>query len=116
MAATAWTAPFSGPAIVTGRLAGRTIAGAVGSENGVQATEPQPREAAFNPIATAADLQPLLATPRQGYCHFEVSHMTVIERKYSCSLCHTAELPFAPVVTRAQRNAQTQVCINCHDR
>jgi flavocytochrome c len=109
---------FLGPAIVTGRLAGRTIAGAVGFENGTSAPipAPQPREAAFNPNATAADLQPLLAKPRQGYWHFEVSHKTVIERKYSCSLCHTAELPFAPVATRAQRNVQTQVCINCHDR
>jgi predicted oxidoreductase len=109
---------FLGPAIVTGRLAGRTIAGTVSSERRTLASAPeaQPHDAAFNPNATAADLQPLLASPRQGYWHFEVSHKTVAERKYACTLCHTRELPFAPVTTRMQRNAQTQVCINCHDR
>jgi hypothetical protein len=72
--------------------------------------------AGFSRFGTAADLQPLLAKSRDGYWHFEVSHKTVVERKYACTLCHSAQLPFAPITTRAQREAQIDVCINCHDR
>ena len=76
---------FLGPAIVTGRLAGRAIAATTGAEGRATAS-PAPMEgaasqAAWNPGMTAEALKPLLATARDGYWHFEVSHKTVVERK-----------------------------------
>jgi predicted CXXCH cytochrome family protein len=38
----------------------------------------------------------------------------VVEREYACTRCHSAVVPPAPLVTRAQRAAQTEICINCH--
>jgi hypothetical protein len=103
---------------LTGRLAGRAIAQ---SHVAAGATAPAPREDAaatpggtWNPALTADFLKPLLATSRDGYWHFEMVHRTVVERRYECARCHSPELPFAPVVTRPQRAAQTDVCVNCH--
>jgi predicted oxidoreductase len=113
---------FLGPAIMTGRLAGRTISqqraatsSRTNSQTNVGRVVSDPASAPL-PSLTAADLQPLLAKPRDGFWHFEVSHKTVVERKYACTLCHMPALPFAPVTTRTQREAQTAVCVNCHDR
>ncbi len=114
---------FLGPAILTGRLAGRTIAELRRVTSSRDLSPAAARgvlsdavSSAPLPSRTAADLQPLLAKPRDGFWHFEVSHKTVVERKYECTLCHTAQLPFAPITTTTQRDAQTQVCVNCHDR
>jgi hypothetical protein len=118
---------FLGPAIMTGRLAGQTIAKAAGPASEPAQAGPHNETTPVNQTAAPAvvgagfsrlssDLAPLLAKPRDGFWHFEVSHKTVVERKYACTMCHTSELPFAPITTRAQRDAQTQVCINCHDR
>jgi predicted oxidoreductase len=112
---------FLGPAIVTGRLAGRTVAREVGRRPGpassTAAASIQASALSGANVAMSLDsLKPLLSTSRQGYWHFEVSHKTVVERGYECARCHSAELPFAPVTTRAQRNAQTMICTNCHDR
>ena len=68
----------------------------------------------FSPALTAEFLKPLLSSSRDGYWHFEMVHRTVVERRYECSRCHSPELPFAPVVTRQQRAAQTELCVNCH--
>jgi predicted oxidoreductase len=121
---------FLGPAIMTGRLAGQTISEAVrrnpepakaGPHNETMpATQtvagPAPTVVGAGFSRLGSDLAPLLAQTRDGYWHFEVSHKTVVERKYACTLCHSAQLPFAPITTRAQREAQIDVCINCHDR
>jgi succinate dehydrogenase/fumarate reductase flavoprotein subunit len=114
---------FLGPAIMTGRLAGQTVTKAVGSSAGRTdaARTPGTPGTPATPGTPGTPGPPgtlgtLLAKPRDGFWHFEVSHKTVVERKYECTLCHTAQLPFAPVTTRVQREAQTAVCINCHDR
>jgi succinate dehydrogenase/fumarate reductase flavoprotein subunit len=109
---------FLGPALLTGRLAGKAVAEAVGTRprptaNALQQGNDAPA-GAFNPAMTAEALTPLLARARDGYWHFEKVHTTVVERRYACTMCHTAQLPFAPVVTRQQRDAQTQLCTNCH--
>jgi len=110
---------FLGPAIVTGRLAGRAIAAAEGGARRPPPASPSPEPPApqVAPVAralTADLLKPLLARSRDGYWHFEMVHKTVVERRYECTLCHSAELPPAPLTTRRQRDAQTQVCTNCH--
>ncbi len=63
---------------------------------------------------SAETLKPLLSSSRNGYWHFEMVHKTVVEREYACTRCHSAALPPAPLVTRAQRAAQTGLCTNCH--
>jgi predicted CXXCH cytochrome family protein len=110
---------FLGPAILTGRLAGSSI---VEAQAGTRPAAPRPEPAAPAPgtasagiaALSAADLEPLLSTPRNGYWHFERVHKTVVEREYACTRCHSAALPPAPLVTREQRSAQTEICVNCH--
>jgi predicted oxidoreductase len=110
---------FLGPAILTGRLAGRSVAQARAAAGGATDTGSQPSEPAapagnWNPTLTAESLTPMLSTSRDGYWHFEMVHKTVVERRYECARCHSPELPFAPVATRQQRAAQTELCVNCH--
>jgi predicted oxidoreductase len=121
---------FLGPAIITGRLAGRSVASAVAptisSRLTVVEADLQVRPGIPNdgpggvtlpkplPPLTSEFLAPLLAKPRDGYWHFEQVHRTVIERRYECTRCHSAQLPFAPVTTREQRAAQIELCVNCH--
>jgi predicted oxidoreductase len=108
---------FLGPAILTGRLAGRSIAQAHGAAAPAARSAAAPETAPpgpWSPTLTAEFLKPLLSSPRDGYWHFEKVHATVIERDYECTRCHSPELPFAPVVTRQQRAAQVELCVNCH--
>src|SRR5687767_10702399 len=109
---------FLGPAILTGRLAGRSIAQAQSATNARPARAvAEPESAAqgnWNTTLTAEYLKPLLSSPRAGFWHFEQVHKTVVERGYECARCHSPQLPFAPVVTRQQRAAQTELCVNCH--
>src|SRR5688572_28454327 len=88
---------FLGPAILTGRLAGRSVA-AVMPAKAIVATRGQEPEAVagagFSRLITAEFLKPMLSSRRDGYWHFEQVHATVVERKYDCSRCHSPELPF----------------------
>ena len=109
---------FLGPAIMTGRLAGRGIVQARAS-GGTASVVLRPNDTPaptgnWNPALTAEFLKPMLSISRDGYWHFEMVHRTVVERRYECARCHSPELPFAPVVTPQQRAAQTDVCVNCH--
>ena len=112
---------FLGPAIVTGRLAGISVAAALKDAPRSTSLAPPPVErggpsAAMLPQLTAADLKPMLSSSRDGYWHFEKVHGIVVDRGYACTRCHSSNLPFAPVVTREQRASQTELCVNCHDR
>jgi predicted oxidoreductase len=109
---------FLGPAIITGRLAGRSIAAEYrhppqAATAGEAASQKEVAATMQAPVA-AVNLAGLLAAPREGYWHFEKSHQLVQERQYACSLCHSAALPFAPPRERGSQLAQTQVCSNCH--
>jgi len=108
---------FLGPSILSGRLAGQSIASAHAAVQPEGVTEPSspPADAGdWQAGLTAENLQALLATPREGYWHFEQSHSLVLERAYACTECHSARLPFAPVNDRHSRLAQTEVCTRCH--
>ena len=63
---------------------------------------------------TSNDLEAMLSVQRDGYWHFQVSHQLVVERNYDCTSCHSAQLPFAPVIDRESRRLQTEVCTSCH--
>jgi len=109
---------FLGPAILSGRLAGQSIAAtypdtASVAEQAAPVTDGRD-DADRRLTLTAADLDRLLAVHRDGYWHFEVSHALVRERRYSCTACHSSRLPFAPVTDNAGRLAQTVVCTTCH--
>jgi len=113
---------FLGPALITGRVAGRTIADAH-SESAdalaIVARAPEqslPDAASWGASLTADDLQALLATEREGYWHFQVSHTLALEWQYDCTLCHSAQVPFYPVNNTQSKMAQSQVCTNCHGR
>jgi succinate dehydrogenase/fumarate reductase flavoprotein subunit len=115
---------FTGPAILTGRVAGRTVAAELAATDGwvaddftreagalVGAAQPA---AEWVPGLGVEQVQALLAEPRDGYWHFERVHNLVLERSYECEDCHSAELPFYRASSRAEKAAQTQVCDACH--
>ena len=108
---------FLGPAILTGRLAGQSIAASyadVAEKPAIHSLFPAPDTGNWQPAMGTADLESLLAESRDGYWHFEVSHRLALERNYECMLCHSARLPFAPVNNRQSSLAQTELCTNCH--
>lgn len=108
---------FLGPAILTGRLAGRSIAAQYAAAPGKPAIEISlltPDADNWQVALTAEHLESLLAVSRDGYWHFQVAHHLVLERGYTCTDCHSAQLPFFPPNDRASMLAQTRVCTNCH--
>ena len=111
---------FLGPSIMTGRIAGRTVAAAwaAGPERStavpLKAVRSPGGDVVWRASLTAADLASLLARPRPGFWHFETSHAVVLERRDDCAMCHSARLPFAPPRDRRATLAQTEVCTNCH--
>ena len=91
---------FLGPAILTGRLAGQTIAAAHPGRT-APASRVVDQQTPTLPAAMSAEtLRPMLARPRDGFWHFEKVHGIVLERKYTCTQCHVQPL--------------LDVCTNCH--
>jgi hypothetical protein len=108
---------FLGPAILSGRLAGQSIAAAFSAvEKGPELPqiERSSSAAAWQPTMTSGDLEALLADPRDGYWHFQVSHDLVLERQTICTGCHSAQLPFSSPSDRASILLQTRLCTVCH--
>ncbi len=113
---------FLGPALVTGRVAGMTIAEAHKVSNETlsiaarPADQPLPDAATWRATLDAENLRALLAMERDGYWHFQISHELILERGYECTMCHSAQVPFAALDNREHKVAQTNVCGNCHGR
>jgi succinate dehydrogenase/fumarate reductase flavoprotein subunit len=117
---------FTGPSILTGRVAGRSaVADLVArgdwsvnpftrDENISPVSESSADESSWIPALDASDLQAMLASSRDGYWHFERVHHLVLERDYPCTQCHSYRVPFAPLTSRAQRLAQAETCNHCH--
>jgi hypothetical protein len=113
---------FLGPAILTGRLAGRSISAAYGMQNldtGFATPLPLLDDNSWDDDnwkaqLSAQDLVTLLIKSRDGYWHFQMSHQLVLEWEYDCLLCHSAQLPFSPLTDRQSILAQTRMCTNCH--
>jgi len=118
---------FTGPSILTGRVAGRTAvadleAGGDWTARNFVRDEAMVFDASPGSVAnpdgvaplSADQLQALLEHPRDGYWHFERVHGLVLERHYACNQCHSEQVPFAPAVTREQRLAQSATCDTCH--
>lgn len=117
---------FTGPSILTGRVAGRSavadlVAGGDWSASPFTRDEslsigskPAADESSWIPALDASDLKEMLATSRDGYWHFERVHTLVLERSYPCTQCHSRSVPFAPATSREQRLAQAETCDSCH--
>ena len=112
---------FLGPSLLTGRVAGRTIADTQAAGAAALLVRAPPPEqslpaAGWDASLSAEDLEGLLASEREGYWHFRVSHELVLEWQYECTLCHSAQVPFYPLNNTQSKLAQSQVCGNCHGR
>lgn len=118
---------FTGPSILTGRVAGRSAVAdlAIGGEWSAtpftrqedmasELTETASGDETWEQDLDAEDLQAMLEVSRDGYWHFERVHRLVLERDYSCVQCHSYLVPFAPVSTPMQKLAQTETCNACH--
>lgn len=113
---------FLGPAVLTGRVAGRGAARLVLGEAAAtapasppDATErPRPGTAPVTLRRESGDLPALLAAARPGYWHFNVSHALLVERGQACADCHRSGWPPSPAITREQRLVQLDSCTRCH--
>jgi succinate dehydrogenase/fumarate reductase flavoprotein subunit len=115
---------FTGPSMLTGRVAGRSAAAELREIAGWEPVAFTKREgdwtpaaetaAAFAPALGPEDVRAMLAQTRDGYWHFERVHNLVLERGYACAQCHSARVPFYSAVSRADKAVQTQVCDACH--
>lgn len=110
---------FLGPSILTGRVAGRTVAAELAASRSFVGGSTIPSTFTLAPSALAVgctachDLPRLLATPRPGYAHFEHVHRVVGDRAYECAQCHQ-ELAVEGAPHGIDRTAQVANCRLCH--
>jgi uncharacterized protein len=121
---------FTGPAILTGRVAGRGVLrqleaietwGERRVEEHARRAAPNVREPAAADVAEtwaatmdAAELREVVREDRDGYWHFQIVHRSVLEREYDCTSCHSGDVPMQAITTRAGWLAQAQTCQMCH--
>lgn len=114
---------FLGPAILTGRVAGRTLLREVAETRELRQPELKFETGlpplTLSPAETAAcdgchRLQDLVANPRPGYAHFERVHRAVLAEETNCGTCHQELSPFDAAYHVIDRQSQTQNCVHCH--
>jgi predicted oxidoreductase len=108
---------FIAPAMLQGRIVGRTIAAAVNRAPASRAPSVpahRPSAGASTPCATCHAVEQLTATPRPGYWHFERVHQRVGDLKLECTSCHAEMNPYEPGRHRIDRVAQISSCAHCH--
>jgi uncharacterized protein len=112
---------FTGPSILIGRIAGQSAAAQVNaSAAGASVTQaaaagpPTAPAAPWSATMTAAQLEELLKTSRDGYWHFEQVHRSVLRREWPCNECHSALVPQAPAHDAATLRALSDTCDHCH--
>ncbi len=115
---------FTGPSILTGRVAGQAAAAALAETPGWQPVEftrregdwdmSRPANSSWTPALGPADVRNMLAETRDGYWHFERVHKLVLERGYDCTNCHSQNVPFYTALSREDKARQTQICEACH--
>ncbi|RMF98368.1 MAG: FAD-dependent oxidoreductase [Gammaproteobacteria bacterium] len=105
---------FLGPSVFTGRLAGRSAARLAGR---LPLAASPPSLPAGEPVTASeatAGLAARLKAQRPGDWHFARAHSLVLERRWSCSGCHSAGWGPQPATNRAQRLRQLDSCERCH--
>ena len=114
---------FLGPAILTGRVAGRTLLREVAGDRELRRpelridTELPPRTLSPTEMASCEEchrLRELVENPRSGYAHFERVHRVVIAEERNCGECHQELSPFHASAHVIDLQLQTQNCVHCH--
>ena len=110
---------FIAPAMLQGRIAGRTIAAALRrspltASVSAPATRADPAPGASAQCSTCHRIDQLLASPRKGFWHFERVHARVDESKQACTECHADMSPFRAGQHTFDRVAQIDTCTYCH--
>ena len=115
---------FLGPAILTGRVAGRTLLRDVGEERELDAptpgplaqVSPQPEPSSLDVATCNAchNLSESVSQSRPGYGHFERVHRIVLSEQGNCGTCHAELAPYDPLAHEIDRVAQTANCVHCH--
>jgi len=111
---------FTGPSILIGRIAGQSAAaqingGTAAPKQTAAAMPPSAPAAPWSPTMSAAQLEQLLQTSRDGYWHFEQVHRSVLRHEWPCNECHSALLPQAPARSAATLRALSDTCDHCHE-
>jgi len=111
---------FLAPSVLTGRIAGRQAALSVGraSTNVSEHTFTQPLTSIDTDskplIMTVDQMKNLIKLDRAGYWHWNRSHAAVLERKSTCTECHSSDWLTMPARTIKQRMLQLETCTHCH--
>ena len=98
---------FLGPCIVTGRVAGRSIANALHRGRNEVSDAGQK-------CVSCHDMKALLAEPRPGYWHFEKSHAVALKRGTDCRQCHAELAPYQAEQHVMDQRILTTSCVRCH--
>jgi succinate dehydrogenase/fumarate reductase flavoprotein subunit len=109
---------FTGPSILTGRIAGQSAAAyvkATADRKSVQAPVAiPPHEGGWIATMNAEELKARLNTALPGFWHFEQVHRSVLKRETPCNECHSALVPQAPATDAATMRALSDTCDACH--
>ena len=115
---------FLGPAILTGRVAGRTLVRDVGDNRELEAPIPgllaqdfPSQEFSSLDVGTCNachNLSEAVSEPRSGYGHFERVHSIVLDEQQNCGDCHAGLAPYSPLNHEIDSVAQTANCVHCH--
>ena len=95
---------FLGPAVLTGRIAGRSAARRSGT------AERYATAARQGPVR--GNLQADATLP--GYWHYGVTHQLVGERGYACGSCHLSPASMRPATTATLMRERLATCTTCH--
>jgi flavocytochrome c len=111
---------FLGPAILQGRIAGRSLAverkpPQVGTDDGGHYTTAAPTQGNQSKDCNSChDMKELLSQDRPGYYHFQKVHRKLEGRKIDCVGCHAEMSPFQAAKHHIDREAQVNICAACH--
>jgi succinate dehydrogenase/fumarate reductase flavoprotein subunit len=111
---------FLGPAIITGRMAARTVLQDFSIHGEVPPPATTAESAAVNqsptnaPCLSCHQLQSTIDKPRSGYWHFERVHKIVLESRRECAECHSGMGEPATPKHRINPLIQANSCTVCH--
>lgn len=111
---------FLGPAIITGRMAARTVLKDF-SIQGASAMIVEPDDSPLTnhppsnaPCLSCHQLQSEIDKPRSGYWHFERVHKIVLETRRECTQCHSGMGEPATPQHHINPLIQANSCTACH--
>ena len=97
---------FLGPCIVTGRVAARSLL----TENPVDTKGSQKQRSCLS----CHNMPALLASPREGFWHFESVHRAAETRGLDCRHCHSELSPYDEHAHEIRPQSLATSCVLCH--